>query len=164
MHIYCHTKFQALLIWRLFAIQIHWTRFYLVLVPAAMYASRRECQRSESLKAAHEPTSQYFTAVQLTTHLCCFPTFFFLLFFLKSSQMAFFSQHGCTTNAANAKYNSRAAKLYREKIKTLATQATRRQGTEVLQTSCSKWPNFMKGPFYTYLLFCPRQKQGGHIA
>ncbi|XP_075886216.1 ADP-ribosylation factor GTPase-activating protein 3 isoform X2 [Nelusetta ayraudi] len=48
-----------------------------------------------------------------------------------ASAMAFFSQHGCTTNAANAKYNSRAAKLYREKIKTLATQATRRQGTEL---------------------------------
>lgn len=73
--------------------------------------------------------------------------------------MAFFSQHGCTTNAANAKYNSRAAKLYREKIKSLATQATRRHGTEVLQT------NFMKGPFYTnlHMLFCPRQKQSWHI-
>uniref|UniRef100_A0A8D3DYE0 ADP-ribosylation factor GTPase-activating protein 3 n=1 Tax=Scophthalmus maximus TaxID=52904 RepID=A0A8D3DYE0_SCOMX len=48
-----------------------------------------------------------------------------------SSAMAFFSQHGCTTSAANAKYNSRAAQLYREKIKTLATQATRCHGTEL---------------------------------
>ncbi|XP_047431559.1 ADP-ribosylation factor GTPase-activating protein 3 [Mugil cephalus] len=48
-----------------------------------------------------------------------------------ASAVAFFSQHGCTTNAANAKYNSRAAQLYREKIKTLATQATRRHGTEL---------------------------------
>lgn len=46
-------------------------------------------------------------------------------------QIAFFNQHGCTTNAANTKYNSRAAQLYREKIKTLATQATRRHGTDV---------------------------------
>lgn len=49
-------------------------------------------------------------------------------------QIGFFSQHGCTASAANAKYNSRAAQLYREKIKTLATQATRRHGTEVMQT------------------------------
>ncbi|XP_019130791.1 ADP-ribosylation factor GTPase-activating protein 3 isoform X1 [Larimichthys crocea] len=48
-----------------------------------------------------------------------------------ASAIAFFSQHGCTTNTANAKYNSRAAQLYREKIKTLATQATRRHGTEL---------------------------------
>lgn len=48
-----------------------------------------------------------------------------------ASAIAFFSQHGCTANAANAKYNCRAAQLYREKIKTLATQATRRHGTEL---------------------------------
>uniref|UniRef100_A0AAX7U105 ADP-ribosylation factor GTPase-activating protein 3 n=1 Tax=Astatotilapia calliptera TaxID=8154 RepID=A0AAX7U105_ASTCA len=51
-----------------------------------------------------------------------------------TSAIAFFSQHGCRANAANAKYNSRAAQLYREKIKTLATQATRRHGTEVTLT------------------------------
>ncbi|XP_062852498.1 ADP-ribosylation factor GTPase-activating protein 3 isoform X2 [Trichomycterus rosablanca] len=43
----------------------------------------------------------------------------------------FFNQHGCTAGAANAKYNSRAAQLYREKIKSLATQATRQHGTEL---------------------------------
>ncbi|XP_038595170.1 ADP-ribosylation factor GTPase-activating protein 3 isoform X1 [Micropterus salmoides] len=48
-----------------------------------------------------------------------------------ASAVAFFNQHGCTSSAANAKYNSRAAQLYREKIKTLATQATRRHGTEL---------------------------------
>uniref|UniRef100_A0A674MTK9 ADP-ribosylation factor GTPase-activating protein 3 n=1 Tax=Takifugu rubripes TaxID=31033 RepID=A0A674MTK9_TAKRU len=48
-----------------------------------------------------------------------------------TNAIAFFNQHGCTTNAANAKYNSRAAQLYREKIKTLATQATRRHGTDL---------------------------------
>ncbi|XP_067345909.1 ADP-ribosylation factor GTPase-activating protein 3 isoform X2 [Channa argus] len=48
-----------------------------------------------------------------------------------ASAIGFFNQHGCTANAANAKYNSRAAQLYREKIKSLATQATRRHGTEL---------------------------------
>uniref|UniRef100_A0A8C1EC58 ADP-ribosylation factor GTPase-activating protein 3 n=1 Tax=Cyprinus carpio carpio TaxID=630221 RepID=A0A8C1EC58_CYPCA len=51
-----------------------------------------------------------------------------------ASASAFFSQHGCITNAANAKYNSRAAALYRERIKSLATQATRQHGTEVTHT------------------------------
>uniref|UniRef100_A0AAR2LGE0 ADP-ribosylation factor GTPase-activating protein 3 n=1 Tax=Pygocentrus nattereri TaxID=42514 RepID=A0AAR2LGE0_PYGNA len=48
-----------------------------------------------------------------------------------ASATAFFNQHGGTAGAANAKYNSRAALLYREKIKTLATQATRHHGTEL---------------------------------
>lgn len=48
-----------------------------------------------------------------------------------ASASAFFSQHGCTTSAANTKYNSRAAVLYRERIKSLATQATRQHGTEL---------------------------------
>nr|XP_057933627.1 ADP-ribosylation factor GTPase-activating protein 3 isoform X2 [Doryrhamphus excisus] len=48
-----------------------------------------------------------------------------------ASATVFFNQHGCTANAANTKYNSRAAQLYREKIKTLATQATKCHGTEL---------------------------------
>ncbi|CAJ1054786.1 ADP-ribosylation factor GTPase-activating protein 3 [Xyrichtys novacula] len=48
-----------------------------------------------------------------------------------ATAISFFSQHGCTSSAANTKYNSRAAQLYREKIKTLGTQATRRHGTEL---------------------------------
>uniref|UniRef100_A0A8C8SYI1 ADP-ribosylation factor GTPase-activating protein 3 n=1 Tax=Pelusios castaneus TaxID=367368 RepID=A0A8C8SYI1_9SAUR len=44
---------------------------------------------------------------------------------------AFFQQHGCITNDTNAKYNSRGAQLYREKIKYLATQATRKYGTDL---------------------------------
>nr|XP_023651295.1 ADP-ribosylation factor GTPase-activating protein 3-like [Paramormyrops kingsleyae] len=48
-----------------------------------------------------------------------------------ANAMAYFQQHGCTANAANAKYNSRAAQLYREKIKALAMQATRQHGTEL---------------------------------
>ncbi|XP_051544699.1 ADP-ribosylation factor GTPase-activating protein 3 isoform X2 [Myxocyprinus asiaticus] len=48
-----------------------------------------------------------------------------------ASASAFFSQHGCISNAANTKYNSRAAVLYREKIKNLATKATRQHGAEL---------------------------------
>ncbi|XP_034382234.1 ADP-ribosylation factor GTPase-activating protein 3 [Cyclopterus lumpus] len=48
-----------------------------------------------------------------------------------ANAISFFNQHGCTTSAANTKYNSRAASLYKDKIKTLATQATRRHGTEL---------------------------------
>uniref|UniRef100_A0A4W4H5L6 ADP-ribosylation factor GTPase-activating protein 3 n=1 Tax=Electrophorus electricus TaxID=8005 RepID=A0A4W4H5L6_ELEEL len=51
-----------------------------------------------------------------------------------ASATAFFSQHGGTDGAANVKYNSRAAQLYREKIKSLATHATRHRGTEVTHT------------------------------
>ncbi|KAI1888107.1 hypothetical protein AGOR_G00181640 [Albula goreensis] len=54
---------------------------------------------------------------------------------------AFFHQHSCTANAANTKYNSRAAQLYREKVKTLATQATRQHGTELwLDSQCPLSP------------------------
>ncbi|XP_073173247.1 ADP-ribosylation factor GTPase-activating protein 3 isoform X3 [Lepidochelys kempii] len=49
---------------------------------------------------------------------------------------AFFQQHGCITNDTNAKYNSRGAQLYREKIKYLATQATRRHGTDLWIDGC----------------------------
>uniref|UniRef100_A0A8C6R3R3 ADP-ribosylation factor GTPase-activating protein 3 n=1 Tax=Nannospalax galili TaxID=1026970 RepID=A0A8C6R3R3_NANGA len=49
---------------------------------------------------------------------------------------SFFHQHGCATNDTNAKYNSRAAQLYREKVKSLATQATRKHGTDLWLDSC----------------------------
>ncbi|XP_058164862.1 ADP-ribosylation factor GTPase-activating protein 3 [Dasypus novemcinctus] len=49
---------------------------------------------------------------------------------------SFFHQHGCTTNDTNAKYNSRAAQLYRERIKSLASQATRKHGTDLWLDSC----------------------------
>ncbi|XP_061107184.1 ADP-ribosylation factor GTPase-activating protein 3 isoform X1 [Conger conger] len=48
-----------------------------------------------------------------------------------ANAMTFFHHHNCTGAAANSKYNSRAAQLYREKVKTLATQATRQHGTEL---------------------------------
>ncbi|XP_053833396.1 ADP-ribosylation factor GTPase-activating protein 3 isoform X1 [Vidua macroura] len=53
---------------------------------------------------------------------------------------AFFHQHGCTTNDTNAKYNSRAAQLYKEKIKSLATQATRKHGTDLWTDGCGMAP------------------------
>ncbi|XP_054609725.1 ADP-ribosylation factor GTPase-activating protein 3 isoform X2 [Dunckerocampus dactyliophorus] len=59
-----------------------------------------------------------------------------------ASATAFFSQHGCTASAANTKYNSRAAQLYREKIKTLATQAIKCHGTEL-------WLDSQGGPLCT---------------
>jgi len=46
-------------------------------------------------------------------------------------QTAFFHQHGCTTNDTNAKYNSRAAQLYREKIRQQANSALAKYGTDV---------------------------------
>ncbi|XP_039091795.1 ADP-ribosylation factor GTPase-activating protein 3 [Hyaena hyaena] len=53
---------------------------------------------------------------------------------------SFFHQHGCTTNDTNAKYNSRAAQLYRERIKSLASQATRKHGTDLWLDSCAAPP------------------------
>nr|XP_027810419.1 ADP-ribosylation factor GTPase-activating protein 3 isoform X2 [Marmota flaviventris] len=49
---------------------------------------------------------------------------------------SFFHQHGCATNDTNAKYNSRAAQLYRERVKSLASQATRKHGTDLWLDSC----------------------------
>ncbi|XP_078272903.1 ADP-ribosylation factor GTPase-activating protein 3-like isoform X1 [Rhinoraja longicauda] len=46
-----------------------------------------------------------------------------------ANAIAFFSQHGCNSNDTNAKYNSRAAVLYREKVRSLAVTATRKHGT-----------------------------------
>ncbi|XP_071942765.1 ADP-ribosylation factor GTPase-activating protein 2-like isoform X2 [Antedon mediterranea] len=44
---------------------------------------------------------------------------------------AFFRQHNCLTNDANAKYNSRAAQLYKDKVKQQASAAMRKYGTEL---------------------------------
>lgn len=49
---------------------------------------------------------------------------------------SFFHQHGCATSDANAKYNSRAAQLYRDRVKSLAAQATRKHGTDLWLDSC----------------------------
>ncbi|NXO04044.1 ARFG3 protein, partial [Rhinopomastus cyanomelas] len=53
---------------------------------------------------------------------------------------AFLHQHGCTTNDTNAKYNSRGAQLYKEKIKSLATQAMRKHGTDLWTDGCGMPP------------------------
>ncbi|RXM34373.1 ADP-ribosylation factor GTPase-activating protein 2 [Acipenser ruthenus] len=44
---------------------------------------------------------------------------------------AFFRQHGCTTKDTNAKYNSKAAHMYREKIRQLANTALSKYGTDL---------------------------------
>ncbi|XP_054438457.1 ADP-ribosylation factor GTPase-activating protein 3 [Pteronotus mesoamericanus] len=49
---------------------------------------------------------------------------------------SFFHQHGCATSDTNAKYNSRAAQLYRDRVKSLASQATRKHGTDLWLDSC----------------------------
>ncbi|KAM3833397.1 ADP-ribosylation factor GTPase-activating protein 3 isoform 2-T2 [Vipera latastei] len=53
---------------------------------------------------------------------------------------AFFHQHGCTTNDTNAKYNSRTAQLYRDKIRSLAAQATRKYGRDLWIDGCGAPP------------------------
>uniref|UniRef100_A0AAQ5Z3D0 ADP-ribosylation factor GTPase-activating protein 2 n=1 Tax=Amphiprion ocellaris TaxID=80972 RepID=A0AAQ5Z3D0_AMPOC len=44
---------------------------------------------------------------------------------------AFFRQHGCSTNDTNAKYNSRAAQMYREKIRQQANAVLSKYGTDL---------------------------------
>uniref|UniRef100_A0A2R9AEL5 ADP-ribosylation factor GTPase-activating protein 2 n=1 Tax=Pan paniscus TaxID=9597 RepID=A0A2R9AEL5_PANPA len=55
---------------------------------------------------------------------------------------AFFRQHGCTANDANTKYNSRAAQMYREKIRQLGSAALARHGTDLwIDNMSSAVPN-----------------------
>ncbi|XP_062327230.1 ADP-ribosylation factor GTPase-activating protein 2 isoform X2 [Osmerus eperlanus] len=44
---------------------------------------------------------------------------------------AFFNQHGCSINETNAKYSSRAAQMYREKIRHLANAALSKYGSDL---------------------------------
>uniref|UniRef100_A0A8C5RST0 ADP-ribosylation factor GTPase-activating protein 2 n=1 Tax=Laticauda laticaudata TaxID=8630 RepID=A0A8C5RST0_LATLA len=53
---------------------------------------------------------------------------------------AFFCQHGCTTSDAPAKYNSRAAHMYREKIQQLASAAMAKYGNDLLIDGLSGIP------------------------
>ncbi|XP_078004801.1 ADP-ribosylation factor GTPase-activating protein 2 isoform X2 [Phascolarctos cinereus] len=53
---------------------------------------------------------------------------------------AFFRQHGCTTNDANSKYNSRAAQTYREKIRQLGSAALAKYGTDLWIDSMNSVP------------------------
>nr|KAF6274066.1 ADP ribosylation factor GTPase activating protein 3 [Pipistrellus kuhlii] len=54
---------------------------------------------------------------------------------------SFFDQHGCATSDTKAKYNSRAAQLYRDKIKSLAAQAARKHGTDLWLDGCVSPPS-----------------------
>lgn len=60
-----------------------------------------------------------------------------------SQAAQFFREHGCTTNDTNAKYHSRAAMLYKEKLAQL-TAEDERKGTNVLV--CVRIPD----PFARY--------------
>lgn len=54
---------------------------------------------------------------------------------------AFFRQHGCMANDANTKYNSRAAQMYREKIRQLGSAALARHGTDLWIDSMNSAPS-----------------------
>ena len=66
---------------------------------------------------------------------------------LSLSKMTYFRQHGCTTKEAHAKYNSRAAQLYREKLHGLAIAAHKKYGTNV----CNSW---VVHAFHVHLHIC----------
>lgn len=84
-----------------------------------------------------------------------------------ASASAFFSQHGCNASAANIKYSSRAALLYRERIKSLATQATRQHGTELwLDNQAPPSPSSpvdRHDDFFTQHIQLPMLKEGHQL-
>lgn len=57
-------------------------------------------------------------------------------------QVAFFRQHGCTTDDAQKKYSSRAAQMYREKLHSLALKAVKLHGTKVTSCLRSSYPQW----------------------
>nr|XP_002740329.1 PREDICTED: ADP-ribosylation factor GTPase-activating protein 2-like isoform X1 [Saccoglossus kowalevskii] len=48
-----------------------------------------------------------------------------------ANAIGFFRQHGCNTNDTNAKYHSRAAQLYKDKLKKLGNDAMRKYGAQL---------------------------------
>uniref|UniRef100_A0AAX7UHJ6 ADP-ribosylation factor GTPase-activating protein 2 n=1 Tax=Astatotilapia calliptera TaxID=8154 RepID=A0AAX7UHJ6_ASTCA len=67
---------------------------------------------------------------------------------------AFFRQHGCSTNDTNAKYNSRAAQMYREKIRQLANAALSKYGTDVSTPAASDKKETDFFDEHTQVCFC----------
>ncbi|KAM5287833.1 ADP-ribosylation factor GTPase-activating protein 3 [Ctenodactylus gundi] len=57
-----------------------------------------------------------------------------------ASASSFFHQHGCATSDTAAKYRSRAAQLYRERVRSLAAQAARKHGADLWLDSCAVPP------------------------
>lgn len=95
--------------------QVHRAGLQLELVPAQMYAGWRKHQRGKMADWRWVLSAWGVARVAVISCL----------------QTAFFRQHGCSTNDTNAKYNSRAAQMYREKIRQLANAALSRYGTDV---------------------------------
>ncbi|GCC21527.1 hypothetical protein chiPu_0019999 [Chiloscyllium punctatum] len=58
----------------------------------------------------------------------------------RSLGAAFFRQHGCMTKDTTAKYNSRAAQLYRERLRTAAVAAVGQHGTQLWFDGCNTSP------------------------
>ncbi|MEQ2165708.1 hypothetical protein GOODEAATRI_019923 [Goodea atripinnis] len=72
-------------------------------------------------------------------------------------QTAFFRQHGCSTNDTNSKYNSRAAQMYREKIRQLANAALSKYGTQRWMASLNLSPTRHAHRSVLVSLICARK-------
>lgn len=103
--------------------QVYRVGLQLELVSTQVYAGWRQCQCGKMTEVD----------IQLAWMVVIF-------IFSSCLKTAFFRQHGCTTNDTNAKYNSRAAQMYREKIRQLANTALSKYGTDVSISSLLLWP------------------------
>lgn len=140
--------------------QIHWVRLQLELVSAQMYAGWRQRQRGKS-ELLHwekqvQPVNSTKQDLSHQVNLCAAVVILlgslghrdavtWINNFLSPSLLktAFFRQHGCSTSDSSAKYNSRAAQMYREKIRQQANAALSKYGTDVSinQVEPAQWIN-----------------------